>query len=104
MPKAEDIPECPAAVLRKPQNKLIRYEFETVTIMVGGGAVSGQIDDSMPIRATSIRGSLRYFWRLLKSSELGDRLKRREEEKFKKSIMKSLVLLLKLLLKVSVVV
>ena len=82
MPKAEDIPECPAAVLRKPQNKLIRYEFETVTIMVGGGAVSGQIDDSMPIRATSIRGSLRYFWRLPKSSELGDRLKRREEEIF----------------------
>ena len=38
-----------------------------VTPMYGGGVTPGEIDCSMPIRASAIRGALRFWWRLLYS-------------------------------------
>lgn len=38
---------------------------ELVTPMYGGGVVSATVDNKMPIRAMSIRGALRFWWRLL---------------------------------------
>lgn len=38
---------------------------ELVTPMYGGGVKSTVVDESMPIRASSIRGQLRFWWRLL---------------------------------------
>ncbi len=40
------------------------YECKVVTPIYGGGVVAGQVDSRMPIRATAIRGQLRFFWRL----------------------------------------
>lgn len=41
------------------------YTCKLVTPMYGGGVTPGQVDPAMPIRATAIRGQLRYWWRLL---------------------------------------
>lgn len=38
---------------------------ELVTPMYGGGVKSTAVDEKMPIRASSIRGQLRFWWRLL---------------------------------------
>lgn len=40
-------------------------ECELVTPMYGGGVVSHTVDEKMPIRVSSIRGQLRFWWRLL---------------------------------------
>ncbi|MDR1491131.1 MAG: type III-B CRISPR module RAMP protein Cmr1 [Planctomycetaceae bacterium] len=39
------------------------YDIKVVTPMFGGGVVAGENDPSMLIRATSIRGHLRFWWR-----------------------------------------
>lgn len=38
---------------------------ELITPMYGGGTVSTKVDTKMPIRASAIRGQLRFWWRLL---------------------------------------
>jgi CRISPR-associated protein Cmr1 len=58
------------------------YEIELITPMVGGGAAAGVVDLDYPIRATAIRGQLRYWWRLVRGHSLGERMWRREEEIF----------------------
>ena len=35
------------------------------TPMVGGGVVAGKVDFGRPVRVSSIRGNLRYWWRML---------------------------------------
>jgi len=40
-----------------------KYDCQLVTPMYGGGVEAGQIDDQMPIRTSSIRGQLRFWWR-----------------------------------------
>ena len=37
-----------------------------ITPMYGGGVTAGQVDCAMPIRASALRGQLRFWWRLLK--------------------------------------
>lgn len=41
------------------------YECELVTPLFGGGVEAGKVDHRMPIRASAIRGQLRFWWRLL---------------------------------------
>jgi len=41
------------------------YKCKLVTPMFGGGVKAGEVDQLMPIRATEIRGQLRFWWRLL---------------------------------------
>lgn len=38
---------------------------ELITPMYGGGTISTKVDTKMPIRASAIRGQLRFWWRLL---------------------------------------
>lgn len=40
------------------------YHCTLVTPMYGGGVESGKVDTAMPIRASSIRGQLRFWWRI----------------------------------------
>ncbi len=53
--------------------KVMTYSGQTLTPLYGGGVKAGEVDEAMPIRASAIRGHLRYWWRLLygkgKSSE-----------------------------------
>ena len=50
-------PSAPATV--------VRATCTLVTPMYGGGVAPGEVDRAMPIRATAIRGQLRFWWRLL---------------------------------------
>ena len=36
--------------------------------MYGGGVKAGEVDLNMPIRASALRGQLRFWWRLLNSA------------------------------------
>lgn len=59
-----------------PEGTNITYllHCELVTPMYGGGVKAATIDKQMPIRASSIRGQLRFWWRLLAQNKwkLGD--------------------------------
>lgn len=48
-----------------PPTRQIEYRCTLVTPMYGGGVQAGVVDTDMPIRATAIRGQLRYWWRFL---------------------------------------
>jgi len=61
------------------------YKVELITPMYGGGVKAGKPDKEMPIRATAIRGQLRYWWRFLAKNRkenplLGKVLFERERE------------------------
>lgn len=42
-----------------------------VTPMYGGGVKAGEVDRDMPIRASALRGQLRFWWRLLARHKYG---------------------------------
>lgn len=44
------------------------YTLRLVTPMYGGGAIAGVPDEQMPIRASSIRGQLRFWWRVTRGA------------------------------------
>lgn len=65
-PLPDDInPETIAANLAKPGTGWHRYHCKLVTPMYGGGVEAGIVDEKMPIRATAIRGQLRFWWRII---------------------------------------
>ncbi|MFW5443051.1 MAG: type III-B CRISPR module RAMP protein Cmr1 [Methylococcaceae bacterium] len=41
------------------------YQVKVITPIYGGGVKAGEPDRQMPIRASAIRGQLRYWWRFL---------------------------------------
>ncbi len=42
---------------------------ELITPMYGGGVTAGEVDRKMPIRASALRGQLRFWWRLLNGAK-----------------------------------
>ena len=40
-----------------------------ITPMHGGGVTAGEVDRDMPIRASALRGQLRFWWRLLNNAD-----------------------------------
>lgn len=62
MPRAEDIPVCPKKPIPLRVNER-SYEIELITPMFGGGVVTRECDITFPIRPTSIRGQLQFWWR-----------------------------------------
>ncbi len=49
------------------ENKTVTYAVKTITPIFGGGVEAGEPDNDMPIRASAIRGQLRYWWRFIAS-------------------------------------
>ena len=45
------------------------YECTLITPMYGGGVEPGKVDRDMPVRASAIRGQLRFWWRLLHGAD-----------------------------------
>ncbi|HTW51370.1 MAG TPA: type III-B CRISPR module RAMP protein Cmr1 [Stellaceae bacterium] len=83
MPKLSDIPVCPdppAARLSTGVTK--EYQISLVTLLFGGGVEAGMPDESLPIRGTSIRGQLRFWWRIVIGRRFGAQMWQREEEVF----------------------
>ena len=53
------------AGIQSPKQHRADYEVTVITPIYGGGVEAGEPDIDMPIRATTIRGQLRFWWRLL---------------------------------------
>ncbi len=56
------------------QEKWHKYKIEVITPIFGGGVKAGVPDTQMPIRASAIRGQLRYWWRFLAKNRRVDPL------------------------------
>jgi len=80
----EKIPKCPVDLPKHHAagREIREFQIKLVTPMFGGGAAPGEPDADFPIRATAIRGHLRFWWRIVKGNTLGDQMWRREEEIF----------------------
>lgn len=52
-------------VASAPETTALQYRVELITPLFGGGTMPGDVDLLMPFRAKSIRGHLRFWWRLL---------------------------------------
>ena len=48
-----------------PSERVVTARCELITPMFGGGVKPGEVDREMPIRASGLRGQLRFWWRLL---------------------------------------
>lgn len=46
------------------QAEVLQFACKLVTPLYGGGVVAGTVDENMPIRATALRGQLRFWWRV----------------------------------------
>lgn len=64
MPKAVDIPACPGVPATPASGRETReYRIRLITPLFGGGVEAGEPDPTLPIRGTSIRGQLQFWWR-----------------------------------------
>lgn len=64
MPKLQDIPLCPSVpIVQSLRREAREYEIRLITPLFGGGVESGKPDRTLPIRGTSIRGQLQFWWR-----------------------------------------
>lgn len=74
-------PDPPPEVTSKQPDGVITEvrEYELITPLMGGGANPKEIDEVTVIRATEIRGQLRFWWRACHAGKFGDDLKREED-------------------------
>ncbi len=63
---ADELAQAWQAGQQETQADWHRYPGSTLTPLFGGGVKAGQVDKDMPIRASAIRGQLRFWWRLLR--------------------------------------
>ncbi|SBS35754.1 hypothetical protein MSP8887_02457 [Marinomonas spartinae] len=63
-----------------PEKQWQTYNCTLVTPMYGGGVEAGKVDEKMPIRASSIRGQLRFWWRIACGPEDSNKLFEKETE------------------------
>lgn len=56
------------------------YQCTLVTPMYGGGVEASKVDTNMPIRASSIRGQLRFWWRIACGPKDPNELFKKEKE------------------------
>lgn len=69
-PKYDDLPSAkPRAVRGGPELRDVRVRLEVVTPILGGSHQTREIDDVDIIRAPSVRGHLRFWWRALYGSQ-----------------------------------
>lgn len=54
------------------------YHFELITPMVGGDSESWKLDEKAPVRAQSIKGQLRFWWRTMQSETVPEKLLEKE--------------------------
>jgi CRISPR-associated protein Cmr1 len=74
MPKLGDMPSCPdPPSLRSSGETTREYEISLVTPLFGGGVEAGTPDETLPIRGTSIRGQLQFWWRATRGAACADR-------------------------------
>ncbi|GIW78264.1 MAG: type III-B CRISPR module RAMP protein Cmr1 [Gemmatales bacterium] len=73
------IPEVPGFAPPKPSEPKT-YTIQLITPMFGGGVEPGEPDESMPIRATEIRGQLQFWWRATAGAKYSTKEELREAQ------------------------
>ncbi len=74
MPKPTDIPACPdVPAVRSSGRQTREYPIRLITPLFGGGVVAGEPDPTLPIRGTSIRGQLQFWWRATRGASCSTR-------------------------------
>ncbi len=58
-----------------------RLQVTTITPIYGGGVTAGEPDTELPVRASAIRGQLRFWWRLLNRQRFSNPQKQFEAER-----------------------
>jgi CRISPR-associated protein Cmr1 len=74
------IPSCPTKPIGKSDRETRTYEIELITPLFGGGVETRTVDTSMPIRGTSIRGQLQFWWRATVGARCTDLKELRSEQ------------------------
>ncbi len=76
--------------IKEPENLYSKsYTIKVITPIYGGGVVADEPDKEMPIRASAIRGQMRYWWRFLQMNHPDNQEKRKEDdEKFIETLFK----------------
>ena len=84
---ARTMPDCPGEIkiedLNHHPGMVTRiYEIEVITPLFGGGVDAGKVDTEHPIRESSIRGHLRFWWRATRGAKYTNirELRQREGE------------------------
>ena len=77
----------PPEVTEKPQATWVTQirQYELITPLFGGGVNPTEVDPVTVVRATEIRGHLRFWWRATQGGKFGDdlaRMKQAEDELF----------------------
>ena len=89
MREIKPAPQAPEAVRaneeyqRRKNRSEARFSVEVITPLYGGGAALGINDPDFPIRSTSVRGQLRFWWRATRGAaqcETPEALFKRERE------------------------
>jgi CRISPR-associated protein Cmr1 len=74
MPKPQDIPACPPVPDDRSSGRVTRkYQIHLITPLFGGGVEAGKPDPTLPIRGTSIRGQLQFWWRATRGATCSTR-------------------------------
>lgn len=84
IPALADVPATTSDMVQR------AFTIQFATPCLGGGTKAGKIDEKFPVRASSIRGHLRFWWRLLNAAAFQQpgaatdlpALRRREQEIF----------------------
>jgi CRISPR-associated protein Cmr1 len=64
MPKPGDIPPCSGPPATRSSGRATKeYRISLITPLFGGGVEAATPDETLPIRGTSIRGHLQFWWR-----------------------------------------
>lgn len=73
MPRADAIPECPQPPAARSSGRVTReYQISLITPLFGGGAEPDKTDEEFPIRGTSIRGQLQFWWRATRGARFAN--------------------------------
>jgi len=64
--------------IRSPE--LLEYDISLITPLFGGGVIAGEVDPTMPIRASSVRGHLRFWWRATRGAKYATVQELKEKE------------------------
>ncbi len=69
-PNPNILPEAARSAWKKGRSssgydQTVTAHCELITPMYGGGVTAGKVDPALPIRASALRGQLRFWWRLL---------------------------------------
>ena len=75
-----NLPLCPSSSVASASSNVRVYEITVITPLFGGGVSTRVNDSSFPIRSTSIRGQLQFWWRATVGAQYATKLELRKAQ------------------------